>query len=110
MSVNDITGDKIVTEPASEKYRSGWDRIFGKPQSPSVEDAIFGRVRLQAGDVEPITQEKIDEFIQALAKYETVPDTSKWPVDLTDSGYDYEDDCDPYCTICNPSACEDEHV
>ena len=26
---NDITGDKIQTRPADDKYRKGWDRIFG---------------------------------------------------------------------------------
>lgn len=29
---NDITGDPLVTKPATEKYRDGWDAIFGKNQ------------------------------------------------------------------------------
>jgi hypothetical protein len=32
MIVNDITGDRLVTEPASDKYRSGWDVIFAKKE------------------------------------------------------------------------------
>lgn len=31
MSRNDITGDKIATKPASDAFREGFDRIFGKP-------------------------------------------------------------------------------
>jgi hypothetical protein len=29
MSINDITGDRVATKPASDKYREGMDRIFG---------------------------------------------------------------------------------
>lgn len=29
MSMNDITGDKLVTKSSTEAYRDGWDRIFG---------------------------------------------------------------------------------
>ena len=32
MSQNDITGDALVSAAATEKYRSGWDRIFNKPK------------------------------------------------------------------------------
>jgi hypothetical protein len=28
MSRNDITGDQLITKPASDNYRSGHDRIF----------------------------------------------------------------------------------
>lgn len=31
---NDITGDFLITGAASEKYREGWDRIFGKKNLP----------------------------------------------------------------------------
>ena len=31
MSRNEITGDALVSAAATEKYRSGWDRIFNKP-------------------------------------------------------------------------------
>jgi hypothetical protein len=27
---NDITKDKIITKPANDHFRDGWDRIFGK--------------------------------------------------------------------------------
>lgn len=30
MSTNDITGDKLVTSVTNDKYREGWDLIFGK--------------------------------------------------------------------------------
>lgn len=29
-SRNDITGDKIQSKPSTDKYRDGWDAIFGK--------------------------------------------------------------------------------
>lgn len=27
---NDITGDALISKTATESYRDGWDRIFGK--------------------------------------------------------------------------------
>jgi hypothetical protein len=36
-SKNDITGDEIKTTTASDSYRSGWDRIFGKTAQKNVE-------------------------------------------------------------------------
>jgi hypothetical protein len=30
MSKNDITGDQLITKPASDNYREGHDRIFCK--------------------------------------------------------------------------------
>lgn len=30
MSVNDITGDKLISKAANEKYRSNYDAIFKK--------------------------------------------------------------------------------
>jgi hypothetical protein len=27
---NDVTGDSLVSKSSNEKYRSEWDRIFGK--------------------------------------------------------------------------------
>lgn len=27
---NDITGDSIITKSSTDKYRDGWERIFGK--------------------------------------------------------------------------------
>jgi hypothetical protein len=29
VSVNDITGDSIITKSSTEKYRDNYDRIFG---------------------------------------------------------------------------------
>lgn len=31
-SVNDVTGDRLVTKVNSDKYRDNWDRIFGVKQ------------------------------------------------------------------------------
>jgi hypothetical protein len=38
---NDVTGDSLVTKAATDKYRDGWDRIFGKNKlsEKDVEDA-----------------------------------------------------------------------
>jgi len=38
MSTNDITGDAIRTRAPSKKYSEGFDRIFGKKQTPLGED------------------------------------------------------------------------
>lgn len=34
MSRNEHTGDSLQTKPASDAYRSGYDRIFSKPAEP----------------------------------------------------------------------------
>ena len=31
---NDITGDFIVSKPASDMFDEGWERIFGKKKRP----------------------------------------------------------------------------
>mgnify|MGYP003653114961 CR=1 FL=1 len=33
---NDITGDSLITKPATDKFRDGWDTAFTKP--PIGED------------------------------------------------------------------------
>ena len=38
-STNDITGDKIQTKAATDKYRDEYDRIFGKKE-PSRIDVV----------------------------------------------------------------------
>ena len=30
MSINDITGDKLISKPSTKAYEDGWERIFGK--------------------------------------------------------------------------------
>lgn len=30
---NDITGDSLTTKSATDSYRNGWDRIFGKKEN-----------------------------------------------------------------------------
>lgn len=39
MSHNDITGDKIASKDTTDKFRTGWDRIFGgkKPLNESLD-------------------------------------------------------------------------
>ena len=37
-SKNDITGDEIKSKTNSDRYREGWDRIFGKKQEESVKE------------------------------------------------------------------------
>jgi len=38
ITANNITGDSIITKVTSDKYRSNWDTIFGKPkeQKPDI--------------------------------------------------------------------------
>lgn len=40
VSRNDITGDELKSKTPTEKYRDGWDRIFGqkKEQLPPVSE------------------------------------------------------------------------
>lgn len=42
MSANDVTGDALITKAQNDKYREGWDRIFGKTVSPTPPyDCLF---------------------------------------------------------------------
>jgi hypothetical protein len=34
---NDITGDSLVSKASTESYRSGWDNIFKKKDTPMKE-------------------------------------------------------------------------
>jgi len=29
-TTNDVTGDRLISKEASDKYREGWETIFGK--------------------------------------------------------------------------------
>lgn len=42
MSHNDITGDRVASKPASESFREGFDRIFGKPAKHPAEPSCGG--------------------------------------------------------------------
>jgi hypothetical protein len=35
MSHNEFTGARMITKPATEKFDSGWDAIWGKPKEPT---------------------------------------------------------------------------
>lgn len=37
-SRNDITGDELKSKTNNDKYRDGWERIFGKKDQPKPED------------------------------------------------------------------------
>ena len=39
-TTNDVTGDKIKTKSNSEKYKDGWDRIFGEKKEEVREDEL----------------------------------------------------------------------
>lgn len=36
MHYNDVTGNALVTKPANDQYRTGWDAIFGKKETKEV--------------------------------------------------------------------------
>lgn len=38
MATNDITGDEIRSKVNSEKFRAGWDAIFGKKEEKIEEE------------------------------------------------------------------------
>ena len=38
MATNDITGDEIRSKVNSDKFRSGWDAIFGKKEDKPETD------------------------------------------------------------------------
>jgi hypothetical protein len=41
MSKNDVTGDSLTSKATTEKYREGWDRIFGdKREQPKTGELI----------------------------------------------------------------------
>jgi hypothetical protein len=61
MSHNDITGDKIATDVASEAYRNNYDRIFGKTPSKVLVD----EVALTIADMVEQEKEKDDRTIAA---------------------------------------------
>lgn len=58
---NDITGDTIITKKPTEKYRDGWDRIFGK--SEQVTDQATDQVK-------KTTQELPQEIPQEIMQVE----------------------------------------
>jgi len=60
-SYNDITGNCLVTKPATEAYRSGYDAIFGKK-----------KVEVPAAPIEATTEE--DEAWQAIDAQSSVGD------------------------------------
>lgn len=55
-SMNDITGDWIVSKSQTNAYRDGWDRIFGK-KTAEVEDNV---------QAEPEAPEEVQVFVDAI--------------------------------------------
>ena len=37
-SRNDITGDELKSKTNNDKYRDGWERIFGKKDQPMPDE------------------------------------------------------------------------
>ena len=37
MKKNEITGDTLINKPTNDKYREGWDRIFGDKKKKETE-------------------------------------------------------------------------
>jgi hypothetical protein len=52
MSVNDVTGDRLVSDIPTDKYKSGWDGIWGKLEE------VIDAVAEEAGE-EPVTDEDV---------------------------------------------------
>jgi hypothetical protein len=44
MHYNDVTGEALVTKPSSDKYRTGWDAIFGKKDDNKDEKPVVAQV------------------------------------------------------------------
>lgn len=68
MSVNEHTGDRLVSAVPTDKYREGYDAIFGKAREkvvPSCESEYLARSRAIIRDLweEP---EKMWEALDAL--------------------------------------------
>ena len=49
-SINDITGDKLKSKPATDLYYEGYDRIFGTKQKEVV--------KVEEDEIEHIIKEK----------------------------------------------------
>lgn len=68
MSVNEITGDRLVSSVPTNKYREGYDAIFGKARErvvPSYEGEYLARSRAVIAewwDDMPVMFEKLDEL------------------------------------------------
>jgi hypothetical protein len=39
-TTNDITGDKLQTKPTTDKFREGWEHIFGQKNKQSELDQL----------------------------------------------------------------------
>lgn len=51
MSINDITGDALISRASSDAYRDNYDRIFGKKKlkSPTESETLRAEIeRIQA--------------------------------------------------------------
>lgn len=63
MSTNDITGDEIRTEVPSEKYKSGWDAIWGKKK---VEEPVIYKISDIMADTSHEAYEDCKEMLRML--------------------------------------------
>jgi hypothetical protein len=61
-SKNEITGDKLQTKPTTQKYRDGWDAIFGKAEE-QMKKPIFNNDEHCCGKCSPCSgYHKDDSF------------------------------------------------
>lgn len=52
-TTNDITGDKIESRATTDKFRSGWDAIFGDKSKKLTDNIDANREHDTMNDVKP---------------------------------------------------------
>ncbi|MFA7269953.1 MAG: hypothetical protein WC073_11460 [Sterolibacterium sp.] len=67
----------IKTKPATDKYRDGWDRVFGKKETPATEREIILNKRIQTLRAEAAQKRKANPM-QNFLEYEKFYDED-WP-------------------------------
>lgn len=60
---NDVTGDLLQTKSNTEAYRQGWERIFGKKKTESIEEN-----KKQAEEKECGTSDSSSAFASSLQR------------------------------------------
>ena len=49
---NDITQDRIVSKPTTDKYRQNWDKVFGNDDNPNNEEPVDNDQRIVGGKIQ----------------------------------------------------------
>jgi hypothetical protein len=69
MSKNDVTGDSLTTKASTDKYREGWDRIFGKKEATEVmTEARCTAVRCTCKPSQMLTCERMIDSVVTTKK------------------------------------------